>query len=187
MHSLVKSTFALLMLVSCTHIHAQDFTLKKEVINFNYSDTLLTEKSKNETIEQVKFYLKNLSDFSKKKRDYTQSEAGDIWEVKCSFKVSKLGLIGKQVNGAIHYKLHIRIEENKVNYRFSQVKFQPYYRNRYGRFVAKNNVYYPLETRWEKESAYTWEQHQLVTQEKIEKNIATLKYLLQEESIAAEK
>ncbi len=166
------------------HSNAQIFGSKNEKISSEFANTLSTEKPLSEIKEVIKFYLENLDDFSTKKKDFTTNDSEDEWKLKCKFKVSKSGLIGQQTNGAVHYHLVLLVRDSTVFYRFSNFRFQPYYRNRYGRFVPQNNVYYPLETHWEGESLHTWQQHQAATQEHIQQNIAALQSVLLGENIA---
>lgn len=94
----------------------------------------------------------------KKKVKPEQSDStGSLLVKGAHFKVYKK-VITQRVDGIIHYNFRLEAKDGKYRYFFSDFEFQPYERNRYGKFVPVSGKYKPLEEDF-KGNKKDWEHH----------------------------
>lgn len=94
-----------------------------------------------------------------------------------SFNVYKK-IITQRADGIIHYNFKLEAKEGKYRYFFSDFKFQPYERNRYGKFVPVSGKYKPLEEDF-KGNKKDWEDHKESVATTIHSQIEELKMTMQ--------
>jgi len=90
------------------------------------------------------------------------------------FEVPKYGTLTKQPDGIVSYDLIIIIEGSQIEYEFTNFIFQPYKRNRYGKFEPIPGKYFPLELQVSRYNQKSWEQHRRVTVDKVNQLITEL-------------
>jgi len=114
----------------------------------------------------------------KKKVKPVQTDSVSSFVVKdASFKVYKK-VITQRVNGIIHYNFTLEAKAGKYRYFFSDFTFQPYERNRYGKFEPVSGKYKPLEEDF-KGNQKTWEDHKESVATTIQSQIEELKITMQ--------
>jgi len=124
--------------------------------------------------------LTNAKKFLKKyvnrkyRKDIILSEEDKKVFAQSHFLVYKKGSFGKHVDGAIHYSISVEAKENKYRYIITDFVFQPYARNRYGRFEPEGPDK-PLETSVGQLNKWQWDAHKEYTKTKIETLIEQLK------------
>lgn len=94
-----------------------------------------------------------------------------------SFKVYKK-VITNRVDGLIHYNFKLEAKDGKYRYFFSDFEFQPFERNRYGKFVPVSGKYKPLEEDF-KGNKKEWEDHKESVAATVSSLIVELKIAMQ--------
>ena len=140
-----------------------------------------------EVVEADSFTQEELTDnaqnfvketLGKKKGKVTATDSLSIIYVKdATFKVLKK-VITNRADGIIHYNFKLEAKDGKYRYFFSDFTFQPYERNRYGKFEPVNGKYKPLEEDF-KGNNKTWEDHKESVAATIQSQIAALKIAMQ--------
>jgi len=131
----------------------------------------ITYKSQTEILEKVESFLKNTIgssgnlDIEPEKLELTG---------RGQFEVPKYGTLTKQPDGIVSYNLTMLIEGSRMEYEFTNFIFQPYKRNRYGKFEPVPGKYFPLEFLVSRYNQKTWEQYRRVTVDKVNQMISEL-------------
>lgn len=124
-------------------------------------------------INNAKDFLKTYINKKYRKKIVLNKKEGAV-QAESHYLVYKKGSLGKHVDGAIYYSITIEARRNKYRYIITNFKYQPYQRNRYGRFVPDGRLK-PLERSVGILSKWQWDDHKLYTKEKIETFISELK------------
>lgn len=131
----------------------------------------ITYKSQSEIFEKVESFLINALgrsgnlDIEPEKLELTGHG---------QFEVPKYGTLTKQPDGIVSYDLIINIKGSQIEYEFTNFIFQPYKRNRYGKFEPIPGKHFPLELQVSRYNQKTWEQHRRVTVDKVNQLITEL-------------
>lgn len=72
-------------------------------------------------------------------------EAQGVLSGEGSFAVSKRSLLSGSLGGEISYTLRIEVKDSKYRYWFTDFKFTPYKRDRYGMEVLDPGIIFPME------------------------------------------
>jgi hypothetical protein len=113
----------------------------------------------------------------KKIKPVLTDTAGSILVKDASFKVYEK-MITKRIDGIIHYIFKVEVKDGKYRYFFSDFTFQPYERNRYGKFEPVSGKYKPLEEDF-KGNRKSWEDHKETVATVIQSQIEELKLTMQ--------
>lgn len=113
----------------------------------------------------------------KKIKPVLTDTAGSIVVKDASFKVYEK-MITKRIDGIIHYTFKVEVKDGKYRYFFSDFTFQPYERNRYGKFEPVSGIYKPLEEDF-KGNRKSWEDHKETVATVIQSQIEELKLTMQ--------
>ena len=90
------------------------------------------------------------------------------------FYLLKKGVVTKQIEGVIESTTTIRIIPGGYAYSINNILYQPYARNRYGKYAPKSSKKYSLESIYKKKSSKEWIQHFDDINRKIEEIIYNL-------------
>ena len=114
----------------------------------------------------------------KKKVKPVQTDSmGSLTVKNASFKVYKK-VITQRVDGIIHYNFTLEAKAGKYRYFFSDFTYQPYERNRYGKFEPVSGKYKPLEEDF-KANKKDWENHKESVATTLQSQIEELKITMQ--------
>lgn len=114
----------------------------------------------------------------KKKVKAIQTDSVSSLVVKdANFKVYKK-VITQRMDGIIHYNFTLEAKEGKYRYFFSDFTFQPYERNRYGKFEPVSGKHKPLEEDF-KGNKKDWEDHKESVATTLQSQIEELKITMQ--------
>lgn len=90
-------------------------------------------------LKEFKKYRKSTSDVFRKGQG--QKDMGVFYD---GFMVKGPQKISTHITGAIVFRAMVHFEDDGFSYQIDNVSFQPYKRNRYGKFVPKPGKYIPL-------------------------------------------
>ena len=87
-------------------------------------------------------------------------------QTKGRFSVHNYGSIKKHIDGIVSYSILLEIKDGKYRYTITDFVFNPYERNRYGKFVPVNGKTTPLEVAPSKLNQKNWNQYRSEVYEK---------------------
>ena len=108
------------------------------------------------------------------KNYYQQDEENLILKNKGSFFVYNLGSVKKSIAGAVEYDITLEFKDEKCRYTITNYLFNPYKRNRYGKFEPINGKYKALEKEVSKSNMKEWKMHRKEVCEKSQALIINL-------------
>ena len=92
-----------------------------------------------------------------------------------SFYVHNHGSMKKHPDGAVEYNIIIECRDQRYRYTITNFIFNPYKRNRYGKFEPVSGKYTPLETEPSGLNRSNWNNYRLITFNKSQDLITDLK------------
>jgi len=124
--------------------------------------------------------LKRAQDFvaTQKKTIQTESQTDSSIVANGKLVIDKTVLVVGHPSGEIMYNLTFEARDNKYRFWFTDFKFIPYQRDRYGNFVPITNIGSPLEKKVDKLTTGEWKDIQAAAYLKVEKLGESLKKFL---------
>jgi len=143
----MKNIFvALICILSAKNAIAQKDTLAFDERNkYIYYQTVDQSGLVKDTLYGRGLYFMHKA-FPKGKLKITKTdEAQGVLSGEGSFVVSKRSLLSGSLGGEISYTLRIEVKDSKYRYWFTDFKFTPYKRDRYGMDVLDPGITFPIE------------------------------------------
>ena len=176
--SFIKNTLLIVLIVFFHSVQAQEVELPTDETGHIVFYEVIEAGSftQNELLENAQLFAKTTLGKKKVKPIITDS-TGTIEVKDATFKVLKK-VVTNRIDGIIHYNFKVEAKEGKYRYFFSDFTFQPYERNRYGKFEPVSGKYKPLEEDFQG-NRKTWEDHKADVATIIQSQIEELKLTMQ--------
>ncbi len=140
-----------------------------------FCDTLATNSLTHRQInDKILIFAKQLPGYEPTNDLHSST---DLVELKAFGFPVYIKRITQQISGKIFYDAAFHVSDGKVFYSFTNFLYNPYARNRYGKFVPESGKYKPLEEDF-RGNTKTWEKHRKTVETTMENQIVKLKFLL---------
>lgn len=115
--------------------------------------------SKDELIEKGSLFIQQLKVHNSTQNNLIQDLKNYILSNKGSFVVHNLGGIKNSVSGIVIFDMTLEFKDGKCRYTITNFTFNPYERNRYGKFESEAGKYTPLEQEATRLNRKAWAKH----------------------------
>lgn len=146
---------------------------------YSFSEVVEVDNiSKEELYNKGLEFMTKVKVLNSKNNYLTQDWENKRLQNKGSFYVYKLGSLKKNIDGAVEYNIVLKLKNGKFLYTITNFRFNPYRRNRYGKFEPINGKYVALEKEVSSTNSKSWDKHCKIVFDKTQNLILNLKSTL---------